>query len=403
MKLRILIVLALLTVMSYLAWLFVWSGEDRNKADSKESARSEESSQPQAPSPPLNNPTLQAVKQSDQSKGTGDEIARAIADTLEHLRQGSTPEEADRLLKELGRKLMYAPREESVAAIVAFLETGEDIRTQLRFVVGPGGVLRQAPSMRVFLLDLLGRLDRGEALAAAEAVFAEKSSPDEWSISLRNTALAHQAQDGRLDESARGYLALRFVEMISEPAWADQPTPGYLEAFDTLVYINGVEYLAALSDLMNPDQPRGSQYAAFLTFDRLVEQNPRHVLNRLNEDPSLLEERPYTRADFMARADVRDPQQREAVETYLLNPALAEEERDQFMGQYPNQNRMLSHNLLSTLISDDAEDLYAQISATLEQVQTWQGDARFAHLYTELQALEVHLSEIEAPGVASNP
>ena len=65
---------------------------------------------------------------------------------------------------------------------------GNDAVTQLDLTIGPGGVLGDASSLRVFLLDYLGQIDRPAAAALARQILTAPTSPDEWAISLRNVA-----------------------------------------------------------------------------------------------------------------------------------------------------------------------------------------------------------------------
>ena len=89
-------------------------------------------------------------------------------------------------------------------------------------------------------------------------------------------------------------------------------------------------------------------HAAFLALDRLVINNPTAVLQSLEAQPDLLTGWESTRADYFARADVSDPQQRQVLQNYLLNPAISAAELQTFAGIFPNANFMISPNLLTT-------------------------------------------------------
>src|SRR5438093_7300200 len=70
------------------------------------------------------------------------------------------PGDSRRLLAELQRSLSAQPPQLASAMIREILDSGADAPTQLDFKVGPNGLLSEAPSLRVFLLDYLAQLDR---------------------------------------------------------------------------------------------------------------------------------------------------------------------------------------------------------------------------------------------------
>lgn len=83
------------------------------------------------------------------------------------------------------------------AEFVAELAQGEDSRTGQEFGIGPEGGLVTAPTRRVALIDRLIRIDPKVAGAQARRILSEFSSPDEWAIALRASALADRSPEGR--------------------------------------------------------------------------------------------------------------------------------------------------------------------------------------------------------------
>ena len=160
-------------------------------------------------------------------------------------------------------------------------------------------------------------------------------SPDEWAVALRNLASGDSSPDGR------ALLEQKTIAMLQYQPWQQNPSVGYLEAFDVAVYLGGTDLLPTLSDLVRQQDPALS-HASYLALDRLVINNPAAVLGALEAAPDLMQGREATRADYFARADVRDPQQRQVLETYLLNPSLSASELQTFAGIYPNANFMIS-------------------------------------------------------------
>ena len=82
-------------------------------------------------------------------------------------------------------------------------------------------------------------------------------------------------------------------------------------------------------------------------------------------------------ANLFARADVRDPEQRLALERYMLEPGRSEQELAALAGVYPNANRMISNNLLTGKGSQSGESIIAHDRAALAIVGAWLNDPRF--------------------------
>ena len=196
------------------------------------------------------------------------------------------------------------PKKEAVAAIRRFLDTKSDASTRLGFKVASNGLLDQAPTLRTFLLDELGRIDPSAAADYSRVILAAMDSPDEWAVALRNLAVGDASADGR------ALLSQKAAQMLQYAPWQQNPSTGYLEAFDVPVYLGGVDFVPALSSLVQSQDNPAIAHAAFLALDRLVINNPvtTRCLNRWNLRPTLMTGRESTRAVITSgRADVRDP------------------------------------------------------------------------------------------------
>src|SRR5205823_4306037 len=99
------------------------------------------------------------------------------------------------------------------------------------------------------------------------------------------------------------------------------------------------------------------------------------------------------RANFFARADVRDAQQKSLLEAYLLDPRRSSEELKTFTGLYPNANYMISNNLLTPTKTPAHAELAERDRAALETVEAWLADPRFAKLAPQLSATRDRLQE----------
>jgi hypothetical protein len=82
-------------------------------------------------------------------------------------------------------------------------------------------------------------------------------------------------------------------------------------------------------------------------------------------------------SNLMARADLRDDVQREAVERYLLDPSRSAEELTSFASVFPNANFHVSNNLLTQVDGIDGIELAERDRAALAIVEGWIDDPRF--------------------------
>ena len=290
-------------------------------------------------------------------------------------------------LAELRRYISSVPPESAATAIRNWLDTGEDAATQLEFKVGRDGSLKEAPSLRVFLLDYLTQIDPGAASSYAEKILGTMNSPDEWAISLRAYGLANPTPEGR------AFLHLKLSEMIGNEAWRNDPSVGFLEAFDVIVYTRDGEMTPQLAQFVQQKENRAVAHAVYLALDRLIQAEPAETLGQLQARPEFMEGREGTRADFFARADVRDAKQRTILENYLLDPLRSTAELQKFAATYPNANYMVSYNLLTQTATPSGAELAARDREALRVVQEWLGDARFARLGQHLQTMKSRLQQ----------
>ena len=277
---------------------------------------------------------------------TKNPIAEALRSALDTLRHG-TPETNAIVLERLKRMLESMPAAETIAAIHEFLKSGQDSPTGLRFAIGEGGRLEGAPTLRTFLLDELGAISKGcgsaqTSLAAARDVLASPVSADEWSVAMRNVAWA--------DPNSAPYLNQKFREMLGNPEWRQNPSTGLLEAFDIPVYTRDASSIAWLAPLLqrSPDTPPSVNRAAAVAFDRLAEQAPLQVMTYLNANTSVLSESPMMRADYFTKADLSDPAQRAALETYFSRADVTPAEKLKTVDGLAAPGSFVSDNLLTT-------------------------------------------------------
>ena len=282
--------------------------------------------------------------------------------------------------------LRSLPRDEAVAWIHEFLGKGNDKPTGLSFVIGTAGSLKEWPTFRTFLLDTLAEIDPVAAASISREILSTPTTADEWALALRNVG-----KSGSSNET-NTYLAAKTMELINNAAWQADPSIGYLNAFDVLVATDATVATPLLSGLIQRKERKDLAHASFLTLDRLVQRQPADVLGRLSDDHALQESRPEMVAQQFARADLRDPVQRDITRKWLLDPARTAVELQSFTGVYPNNNRFISNNLLTSESQQSGADLAAHDREALEIITNWARDPAFETVREPLQRMISRLS-----------
>jgi hypothetical protein len=352
------------------------------------------------PQPPSNRPpadasvapSKEAVRAATQAPGVGQSLLSASR----RLREAKDPGAARLCFDQLRQTLAAAGPKAASAAIAHFLDSGANAPSHTDFKVGPGGFLETPSSLRVFLLDEWARHDPAAAAAYAKGLLGRMEDADEWAICLRNIALA---DDGGQDHD---YLREKLVHMLQHEPWQQQPSVGFLQAFDVAVHLGGAQLLPTLSRLVTKQDNPAVAHAAYLALDRLTIQDPVPVLEALAADREQMKGREATRANYFARADVRDPAQRRALEAYLLSPELGAPEASTFAGVYPNANYMISHNLLTRAQTPDHATLAARDAEALRVVRAWLADERFVRWKPQLDRVRQRL-ELFVRQAGQNP
>lgn len=290
-------------------------------------------------------------------------------------------------LASLREKLSAKPRSEAVGEIEGFLRKGKDRKTGLILKFGKEGTIEGWPTLRVFLLDLLLELDPEAAARISREVLSSKTSADEWAIALRNVA------KGERIGGNRDYLRTRAEELITNPEWQAQPSVGYLNAFDVLVYTKSTESLPLLSRLIQRKERRDLAHASFLTMDRLVQGQPLDMLTRLKADHALQESRPEMTAQQFARADLRDISQQAIVKSWFLDPSRTPKQLQNFSAIFPNNNKLISHNLLTSQEQVSGADLTAHDRDVLAVIRDWKTDPAFESRTQYLEVMAKRVSQ----------
>lgn len=342
------------------------------------------SSKAAAPTPPVvSNPTPA------QPEGPAARLVRARAE----LGSQAKAEDVQTLLAQLRDELLSAPSALVVAALIAELRSGVDLPTGLDFRVGAKGNLATWPTWRTWLLDVLGQIDSAAAAAHSAEVYARRNSADEWSLAMRNEwrGLDPAQRTTAVRERAR--------ELVFADDWVQRPTMGFLEGVDASVATLAWEFLPRFEAWLGPESSPALRQAGWIALEKLALENPADLLPALAANASWLSSQPLLRAGLMARANVGDERQKQAVEAYLSRPDLAAVEAEKFFSLYPNVNAPVAHTLMSTLRTTSLAEAAHLDLAALAKVREWRARADYVRWSAALAATETRLAESVAAAV----
>ena len=317
------------------------------------------------------------------SSKTGDVASRSPAARLEvnHrlLVESKSTVDAKTALQEMKKALRQMDAKEAVAWILQELEHSKDFATQLELELGTDQNLTAWPSYRVFLLDALMLVDPALAATKARELLQSPGTADEWAIAMRNLA-----RGGGLPEDD-ALLKAKSAELLRNSTWRSQPSSGYLQAFDVIVHTKNTALAPELMSLCDKRDQQAVRHAAYLTLDRLLLVQPDVVLPALSQSASQHSQSGLMISNMIARADMREPKQQQAVETYLLDEQRTAEELQGFASVFPNANLSVSDNLLTKSPSIDGTELALKDRAALETITAWLADPKFARVQTVLR------------------
>jgi hypothetical protein len=333
-------------------------------------------------------PGRQDASPEDFSEPTSVQVREELLGLLSKLRAGTPADEVRAALRRAKKVVHAASPDEAAGAIIELLESGLDAGTGLAFVVGPEGVMEESPTWRTALLDFLGQTDPTQFIAYSRVLMATTASSDEYALSLRNLGWGNV--NGRFDGEIRDH----FAAMLNRSAWYEQPTVGYLEAFDLAVESGAVNELASVLRAPGAEGELAVSRAAFVALDRLMLRSPEMLVDKFLTDPGFLSSTPLHRASLLARLDVREPEQSELLSTYLQRGDHASGELEYFADLFPNGNCFTSHRLVTAPeASGSIADMTELDRATLEALREWSVKPEFAARRGELSAVIERLED----------
>jgi len=281
----------------------------------------------------------------------------------------------------LKQLLLSEPSTQSIPAILDFLHSSADAPTGTNFVLGTGGSIQSLPTLRLYLIDILGEISRRDKLEAATAyadeIFKMKVSSDEWALSLRNTALQ--------DNSKELMISSKTEEMLSWEQWQKDPSDGFLESFDFAVYTQDVNLLPLLSSFAASGDRKLAK-ASIIAMARMVDANPYAVHAFLNNHPSALNNLKESRADYFSEADFSDVADERQLEIYLSRDDIDLNEKKRCVSQLGVSEKFFSKSLVTPNLIERHNEA-ANDSALNETVKRWVAENRFPQLTPALHDL----------------
>ena len=278
-----------------------------------------------------------------------------------------------RLLREFTQKAFAANPDAAAAVLLEFLRSGEDLSTSLGFVVGEAG-LDEWPTLRAFLLDLLGKIDPEIASRyALETVIPAKSSTVEYAVSLQ-ILWNHGGAEKPTPELTQAWLGL-----LKKADWSTQPDSAWLESLDFASRIPEAtpEFLKASTQwLSRPKEASGKAEAAEMVLERMMIRHPGETLSALLENSQWMNEGrgPAVRASLFARADVTDSGQVLSLKTYLQYLKPDGKEAEFFYQAFPCHNYGVAPGLSGQPDIPGAGDIQNMLHADLVLLQAWKND-----------------------------
>ena len=326
-----------------------------------------------------------------------DPVLKAELQTLKsRLAQKPDRETVLRLLREFTQKAFSANPDAAAAALLEFLQSGEDLSTSLGFVVGEAG-LDEWPSLRAYLLDLLGKIDLDAAAqyALANIIPFKKSTP-EYAVSLQILW-----NDGGAEKPSPE-LSAAWLGLLQKADWAAKPDAAWLESLDFASRIPEAtpEFIEAASLwLARPEEASGKAETAEIALERMMIRHPGETLSALLDNPQWMDEGrgPAVRASLFARADVTDSGQVLSLQSYLQHLPPEGKEADSFYQAFPCHNYGVAPGLSGQPDIPGAGDIQKNLRADLILLKDLQKDPSMARQNLRLREAESKVKGILGP------
>jgi len=298
-----------------------------------------------------------------------------------------------RFLGDFTAKFLTADPDKASATLLAYLRSGQDLPTGLDFVIGEGG-LEEWPSLRAFLLDLLGKVDPEDAARYARAeVIPAKNSTVEYAVSLR--ILWNQGGA----EKPTPELTQAWLGLLQKPDWSVRPGAAWMESLDfagRLPAALPVFVGAATEWLGNPAVSEGKAESAQLALERSTRNHPVETLSTLLQNSAWLSQGrgPGIRASLFARVNLADSSQAEILNRYLLSLDPGSREATAFAKAFPYRKFSVSPGLSGFPDLQTPEEIRISNQAAAEFFRRAVAEGRYPGLRDEIAQIQARLLEL---------
>ena len=298
----------------------------------------------------------------------------ALQELWERLKGKPDRETVLRLLREFMQKAFSSNPDGAAAALLEFLRKGGDLPTGLEFAVGEAG-LDEWPTLRAYLLDLLGKIDPEMASRyALDTVIPAKASTVEYAVSLQ-ILWNYGGAEKSTPELTQAWLGL-----LKKADWSARPDPAWLESLDFASRIPEAtpEFLKASTEwLADPENVVERVGAVDLALERMAVQEPGGIMEALVRDPSLLSlgRGIYQRSQIFARSSLNDSDQQKLLASYLERLEPGSQEAELFFSAFPCHNFSVSPGLSGQPKVNSSREIIASDRAALQWWQSQNGTA----------------------------
>lgn len=310
-------------------------------------------------------------------------MAKDWQEVLADCEAGASPEEIRRELAKLKQQWLQEDDLHLVGEVCAqLLRSGVDAKTGIPFKVGSQSSVKGCPSLRVFLLEVLGTADPDLACEVGREILASTNSAEEYAVALK--PLATKGPLRASNEELEGY----FATMLGKPDW--QSSDGLAEGLDLARNVATPAAATTLVEWLKTSPP--ARELGQMALDETAAAHPQLMVTLMADQPALLEGNAGLRASLLARAAVSEDAQAGMVENYLHDPAVPVQEKREFLKLFPMRSATSGYRLYGgvpapyeqgTVVQDD--------QAALETVTRWKADPALGELLPEMNKLEGRL------------
>jgi hypothetical protein len=375
------VMLALAAALAAVLW---WTGKPLDQSKDAPKATADHGEDPGNPGPAAALPGTEADREAEAA-------ARLLERTHARL-SAAAPHEKPDILDRLAEQLERLPTDALVAALLDELQSGRDADTNLDFVPGESG-LESAPTWRVHLLGLLSGFDpRAGADYARQAIFPASNSADEWAVSLRSVLHSYPP---RAADRARAEISSLLDRMLARDEWRAAPTAGMLEALDFVAHTTEpAARIPVLAAWLDQSGAETRATAVQIAIERTMAMHGDEMLPTLAKQEAPSTNANALQASAMARADFRQPPQREAVVQFLRRQPSGSQAAQIFFAAFPLHRFSVAPGLAGVPRIPDASELRASDEAALAVIEAWSDDPSLAGHSKEIAELAEKLREL---------